>query len=177
MLLSLYRIILRMTLGRTTFLCPCFVLFFRRSSRGQIRWSYLSASEWQSGRWERSQQQQQDPGPHGAAQPEEPQATGRTFSTSASNPTTAPSLVPVSCTCRLCQARSAKYKTSRCLSECLLTVTHTQARRLTLSISLFWKLPREGIKDTVGQVRSDDCYSTRSLRPHGGCHTNPNQSR
>lgn len=158
------------------FLCPR-RLVFRRSSRGQIRWSYLSASEWQTGRWERSQQQQQDPGPHGAAQPEEPQATGRTFSTSASNPTTAPSLVPVSCTCRLCQARSAKYKTSRWLSECLLTVTHTQARRLTLSISLFWKLPREGIKDTVGQVRSDDCYGTRSLWPHGGCHTNPNQSR
>lgn len=27
----------------------------------------------------------------------------------------------------------------RRLSKCLLTVTHTQARRLTLSISLFWK--------------------------------------
>lgn len=55
--------------------------------------SYLSVSEPQKDRWEQQQQQQQDPGPHVAAQPEESQPLGWTFSTWASNsPETAPSL-------------------------------------------------------------------------------------
>ncbi len=53
----------------------------------------------------------------------------------------------------------------RRLSKCLLTVTHTQARRLTLSILLFWKLTRGDVKGTVGQVRNIDCYDTRRLQP------------
>lgn len=102
--------------------------------------SYLSTAEPQTGRRERSQQQQKDPGPHVAAQPEEPQATGWAFSTAASNPPAAPSLVPVSCAC----ARHARSNIPKCVtacerrsSKCLLAVTHAQARRLTLSMPLF----------------------------------------
>lgn len=132
--------------------------------------SYLSAAEPQTGRWERSQQLQQDPGPHVAAQPEEPQATGWAFSTSVSNPPAAPSLVPVLWAARLCKARTVIYPKcvtayERRLSKCLLTLTHTQARRLTLSIPVFWKLSKGDVKGTLGQVRNAGCYDTRKLQP------------
>lgn len=51
-------------------------------------------------------------------------------------------------------------------SECLLTMTHAQARRLALSIPLFRKLTKGDVRGAVGQVRNAGCNGARRRPPH-----------